>query len=48
MDGKNEALTRPPKQEELEKAIKTIPKDSSPGPDGFGFGFYFSCWDIIK
>lgn len=22
--------------------------DSSPGPDGFGFGFFRHCWDLVK
>ena len=30
------------------KALKQMPKDKSPGPDGFTIAFYISCWDIIK
>lgn len=35
-------------KEELEIAIKSIPKDSSPRPNGFGSRFYIACWDFIK
>lgn len=33
---------------ELKTAVNSIPKDSRPGPDGFGLGFYKSCWDFTK
>ncbi|KAF5468900.1 hypothetical protein F2P56_013011 [Juglans regia] len=44
----NLALIMAPSETEILDALKSIPKDSSPGPDGFGLGFYLSCWDLIK
>ncbi|KAK3188489.1 hypothetical protein Dsin_028050 [Dipteronia sinensis] len=35
-------------EEEVKRAVLSIPKDSIPGPDGFGSEFYMSCWDIVK
>ncbi|KAK1557037.1 hypothetical protein Q3G72_016579 [Acer saccharum] len=35
-------------EEEVKRAVFSIPKDSSPGADGFGSEFYMSCWDIVK
>lgn len=34
--------------EEVWAAIKTLPADKSPGPDGFTGRFYITCWEIIK
>ena len=33
---------------EIHKAIKEMPIDKAPGPDGFTGKFFKSCWDIIK
>ncbi|KAF5462658.1 hypothetical protein F2P56_018646, partial [Juglans regia] len=41
-------LCAAPSELEVKQAVFSIPKNSSPGPDGFGSGFYMSCWDIIK
>lgn len=38
----------PPTLEELETAVKVIPRESSTGPDGFGSRFFLACWDFIK
>lgn len=37
-----------PTKIEVKEAIFSIPQQSSPGPDGFGSGFYITCWEIIK
>jgi len=39
---------RPFTEEEVEKAIKCLPNDKAPGPDGFTNNFYKRCWGIIK
>ncbi|KAJ0094336.1 hypothetical protein Patl1_15029 [Pistacia atlantica] len=44
----NLALLLAPTETEVLTALKSIPKESSPGPDGFGSGFYLSCWELIK
>ncbi|KAK4833981.1 hypothetical protein QYF36_014386 [Acer negundo] len=44
----NEMLCMVPSEEEVKDAISSIPKHSSPGPDGFGLAFYIECLDIIK
>ncbi|TXG69366.1 hypothetical protein EZV62_004301 [Acer yangbiense] len=44
----NDFLCSIPTEEEVKRAMFSIPKDSSPGPDGFGSEFYMSCWDIVK
>ena len=33
---------------EVKEALSTIPINSSPGPDGFGAGFFMSCWEVVK
>lgn len=35
-------------EEEVFKAVKAMPLDKAPGPDGFTTRFYACCWDIIK
>ncbi|XP_035547420.1 uncharacterized protein LOC118348934 [Juglans regia] len=40
----NVALSRAPSEVEIYDALKSIPKESSPGSDGFGSGFSLSCW----
>ncbi|XP_040991014.1 uncharacterized protein LOC121238253 [Juglans microcarpa x Juglans regia] len=44
----NLALAIASSKTEILAALKSIPKESSSGPDGFGSGFYLSCWDLIK
>ncbi|KAF5477110.1 hypothetical protein F2P56_003783, partial [Juglans regia] len=44
----NVALSRAPSEAKIYDALKSIPKESSLGPDGFGSGFYLSCWGLIK
>jgi hypothetical protein len=33
---------------EVHEAIKSIPPDKAPGPDGFTSLFFKACWNIIK
>lgn len=33
---------------ELKNALESIPKNSSPDPDGFDSSFFIACWEIIK
>jgi mannosylglycoprotein endo-beta-mannosidase len=35
-------------EEEVIGAIKSMPSDKAPGPDGFTGAFYKACWPIIK
>ncbi|XP_027150340.1 uncharacterized protein LOC113750578 [Coffea eugenioides] len=44
----NDMLLAVPGMEELQEVVHGLEVDSAPGPDGFGAGFYQSCWDIIK
>ncbi|XP_042939510.1 uncharacterized protein LOC122274547 [Carya illinoinensis] len=44
----NTSLIRLPTIEEVFEAVSSIPSQSSPGPDGFGSGFYTSYWEIVK
>lgn len=44
----NSMLCLEPSVEEVKEAIFSIPKQSSLGTDAFGFGFFMSCWDVIK
>lgn len=41
-------LGEPIMAEEVWKAIKSLPADKAPGPDGFTSQFYQVMWDIIK
>jgi hypothetical protein len=41
-------LDRPFSEEEVEQAVKSLPNDKAPGPDGFSNNFYKRCWIIIK
>eukprot|EP00253_Pinus_taeda_P001472 PITA_01472 len=44
----NWALCREISMEETEEAIRSMPNDKAPGPDGFTINFYKSCWSIVK
>ena len=35
-------------EQEILHAIKQLPSDKAPGPDGFTGLFFKSCWNIIK
>lgn len=41
-------LLRPFLEEEVEVVIRNLKSNSAPGPDGFSYTFYKSCWNIIK
>lgn len=41
-------LDDPFTEAEIHKAIKEMPADKAPGPDGFTGKFFKSCWGIIK
>jgi hypothetical protein len=41
-------LTQPFSEDEILNVLKLIPRDKSPGPDGFGSGFYQDFWSLIK
>jgi hypothetical protein len=41
-------LDRPFTEDEVGQAIKCLPNDKAPGPDGFTNNFYKRCWEIIK
>ncbi|KAF5450402.1 hypothetical protein F2P56_030760 [Juglans regia] len=43
----NDFISHVPSSREVYDALCSILKDSSPGPDGFGSGFYRSCWHIV-
>ena len=44
----NEMLARIPCDEEIKTAVFSLSIESAPGPDGFGGGFFQSCWDTVK
>eukprot|EP00253_Pinus_taeda_P011463 PITA_11463 len=44
----NWALCREISLEEVEEAIRSMPNDKTPGPDGFTINFYKACWSIVK
>lgn len=44
----NQALSREISLEEVEEAVKEMPNDKAPGPDGFTINFYEACWEIVK
>eukprot|EP00253_Pinus_taeda_P028760 PITA_28760 len=44
----NWALCREISMEEVEEAIRSMPNDKAPGPDGFTINFYKACWDTVK
>ncbi|XP_031095115.1 uncharacterized protein LOC115999403 [Ipomoea triloba] len=43
----NEMLIRPVSMEEVKAAVFQMHPDKSPGPDGFGPGFYQQFWDVV-
>ncbi|KAJ1278509.1 hypothetical protein BS78_04G085000 [Paspalum vaginatum] len=43
-----DALIAPFSEQEFGTALKSINKNSAPGPDGFGAGFYSAAWNFIK
>eukprot|EP00253_Pinus_taeda_P029601 PITA_29601 len=44
----NWALCREVSLEEVEEAIRSMPNDKAPGPDGFTINFYKAGWSILK
>ncbi|XP_027156871.1 uncharacterized protein LOC113758040 [Coffea eugenioides] len=44
----NDMLLKSPSVEEVHKVICSLDPQSAAGPDGFGGGFYQSCWECIK
>ncbi|XP_071939022.1 uncharacterized protein [Coffea arabica] len=44
----NEIMKRLPTMEEIHEVVFGMEIQSAPGPDGFGAGFFQSCWDIVK
>ncbi|KAF5446820.1 hypothetical protein F2P56_032419 [Juglans regia] len=46
-DEDNESLCQLPSIQNVKDAVFSIPVDSSPGPDGFGSGFFQACWSIV-
>ena len=40
-------LQRPPILEEVKEVVFSLSPKSAPSPDGFGAGFYQTCWQII-
>lgn len=47
-DEQNWSLRKRITMEEVEEAVKSMPNDKAPGPDGFTINFYKACWDIVK
>ncbi|KAK7275607.1 hypothetical protein RIF29_16726 [Crotalaria pallida] len=41
-------LIKPVTEEEILMSFMSMNSDKSPGPDGFGAGFYKSAWSVIK
>jgi hypothetical protein len=41
-------LTEPFTEEETKQALMAMNRNSAPGPDGFGPGFYRSAWPTVK
>ena len=44
----NLALSREISLEEVEEAVRSMPNDKAPGPDGFTINFYKACWSLVK
>ncbi|XP_042964658.1 uncharacterized protein LOC122298880 [Carya illinoinensis] len=47
-DEDNASLLCAPSLEEVYAALSSISINSALGPDGFGSGFYKSCWEVVK
>ena len=45
---KNLALIREISLDEVEEAIRSMPNDKAPRPDGFTINFYKACWSFVK
>uniref|UniRef100_A0A453F7Q2 Reverse transcriptase domain-containing protein n=1 Tax=Aegilops tauschii subsp. strangulata TaxID=200361 RepID=A0A453F7Q2_AEGTS len=41
-------LEAPFTEDEIWRAVKSLPTGKAPGPDGFTAEFLRACWDIIK
>lgn len=41
-------LEEPFSEQQVHKAIKEMPSDKAPGPDGFARTFFKVCWEIVK
>ena len=48
IDENNSNLTKPPTLEEVKDALFSIDSIKTPGPDGFGAGFFKNYWHVIK
>jgi hypothetical protein len=44
----NTQLIKPFSEDEIKKVIKSMKKNTAPGPDHMPVEFYQSCWEIIK
>eukprot|EP00253_Pinus_taeda_P022901 PITA_22901 len=44
----NWALRKTITMEEVEEAVRNMPNEKEPGPDGFTINFYKACWNIVK
>lgn len=44
----NESIVTWPTELELKDAHISIPTNNSPGPNGFGSGFFITCWEFIR
>jgi hypothetical protein len=42
------SLTQPFSEQEIHKALWAIPRDKSPGPNGFGSAFFQDFWTLVK
>jgi hypothetical protein len=44
----NLQLTQPFTKEEIRKVIKSMKRNTAPGPDHMPVEFYQKCWEVIK
>ena len=44
----NDKLIEIPSAKEVRDVVFSMEVNSAPGPDGFGVGFYQTCWQIIQ